>query len=147
MKDSQWNWAKWYTQSNIWASSKSKHEVIHETISFFNKFGLNPDGKGKSLPIMYWTQKMHKEVIGTRFIVVSKNCSTKLISKVLSNAFKLIFHQRQSFYDKSYFYFSFKQFWAIQKFRANCWKKIKRLLVRLTQKPFRDLTFPYFLLN
>ena len=63
---------------------------------------------------MYWTQKLHKEVIGTRFIVVSKNCSTKLISKVLSNAFKLIFHQRQSFYDKSYFYFLFKQFWAIE---------------------------------
>ena len=62
--------------------------MIHEAISFFNKFGLNPDGKDKSLPIMYWKQKLHKEVIGARFIIVSKKCSTKLISKVLSNAFK-----------------------------------------------------------
>ena len=36
--------------------------------SFFNKFGLNPNGKDKSLPTMYWKQKMHKEVIGARFL-------------------------------------------------------------------------------
>ena len=33
--------------------------------------------------------------------------------KVVSRVFQLIFHQVQSFYDKSYFYFPFKQFWAI----------------------------------
>ena len=35
-------------------SSKSKDEMIHETISFSYKFGLNPDGEDKSLSIMYW---------------------------------------------------------------------------------------------
>ena len=83
-------------------------------MKLFPFLGLNPDGKDKPLPIMYWTPKMHKEAIGARFIVVSKKCSKKLISKVVSKAFQLIFHQIQSFYDKSYFYFSFKQFWAIE---------------------------------
>ena len=55
--------------------------MIHETICFFNKFGLNPDGKDKSLPTMYWKQKMHKEVIGTRFIVVSKSEAENLFQK------------------------------------------------------------------
>ena len=88
-----------------------KSEMIHETISFL---GLNPAGNNKSLPIMYCKRKMHKEAIGARFIVISKNCSKKLISKVVSKAFQLIFHQIQNFYNKLYFNFSFQQFWAIE---------------------------------
>ena len=42
-------------------------------MKLFPFLGLNPDGKDKLLPIMYWTPKMHKEAIGARFIVVSKN--------------------------------------------------------------------------
>ena len=63
---------------------------------------------------MYWAPKMDKEAIGARFIAASKKSSTKLISKVVSKASKLIFHQILSFYDKSYSYFSFKQSWAIE---------------------------------
>ena len=47
-------------------------------------------------------------------LLSQKKSSKKLISKVVSKAFQLIFYQIQSFYDKSYFYFSFKQFWAIE---------------------------------
>ena len=47
--------------------------MIHETVFFYDKFGLNPDGGDKSLPIMYWTPKMHKEAVGAGFIVASKN--------------------------------------------------------------------------
>ena len=52
---------------------------------------------------MYWAPKMHKVAIGAGFIVASKKCSTKLISKGVSKAFKTIVHQIQSFYDKSHF--------------------------------------------
>ena len=55
--------------------------MIHETISFFNKFGLNPDGKDKSLQTIYWKQKMRKEVFGTRFIVVSKSAAENFFQK------------------------------------------------------------------
>ena len=57
---------------------------------------------------------MHEEPVGARFIVVSKKYCTKLILKAISKAFKLIFHQIRSFYDKSHFYSSFKQFWIIE---------------------------------
>ena len=69
--------------------------MIHETISFPNKFGLNPEGKDKSLWIMYWTSKMHKEAIGASYIAASKKAIQ--ISKAASNSFKLIFHQIQKF--------------------------------------------------
>ena len=55
--------------------------MIHETISFFNKFGLNPDGKDKSLAAMYWKHKMHKEFICAHFIVVSKSVAENLFQK------------------------------------------------------------------
>ena len=60
--------------------SKENDEMIHETISFSNKFGSNPDGKDKSLPIMYWTPKIHKEAIGASFIATSKKCNTNFRS-------------------------------------------------------------------
>ena len=68
--------------------------------------------------INHWRQctgniKCIKKFLCT-FSCCLKKCSRKLISKVISNAFKLIFDQIQSLYDESYFYFSFKQFWAIE---------------------------------
>ena len=32
----------------------SKNEIIYEKFYFSDKIGLNPDEKGKFLPIMYW---------------------------------------------------------------------------------------------
>ena len=75
---------------------------------------MSPSESDKSLPIMYWTPKMHKNPTGARFIIASKKCSTKLLSKAVSKAFKLIFHQIEHFYDKSHFYKSFNQFWVIE---------------------------------
>lgn len=63
---------------------------------------------------MYWTPKMQKELIHVRFIVVSKKCITKLISTAVSIAYKLIFQQIKSFYDKSHFYPSLKEFCDIE---------------------------------
>ena len=95
-------------------SDKTKDEIIDDNISFSNTFGLSPSENDKSLPIMYWTPKMHKNPTGARFIIASKKCSTKLLSKAVSKAFKLIFHQIEHFYDKSHFYKSFNQFWVIE---------------------------------
>ena len=47
--------------------------MIDETISFDNTFGLNPDTGDKSLPLTYWTPKIHKEAIEARFSAASKN--------------------------------------------------------------------------
>ena len=39
---------------------------------------------------MYWIPKMHKIPASARFIIASKICSTKQISKSVSNVYKLV---------------------------------------------------------
>ena len=41
--------------------------------------------KDKSLPIMYWIQILHRNPVCSRFIIASKNCSTKPLSKAVFN--------------------------------------------------------------
>ena len=61
---------------------------------------------------------MHKTPTGARFLVASRNCSTKTSSKeVIKKAFKLIFEQVQSFHKKSYFHSDYKNFWAVENFK------------------------------
>ena len=42
-------------------------------------------GKEKTLPIIYWIPKMHKNPTGAHFIIACEICSTKQFSKFLSN--------------------------------------------------------------
>ena len=55
----------------------------------------------KSLPIMYWIHKLHKNPVGSSFIMVSKNYSTKPLSKAVCSVFKFIYSQIENFYHKS----------------------------------------------
>ena len=52
--------------------------------------------------------------IGARCIIASKACSTKKISKSVSNAFKVILKQMENFHHKSTFYTNYKKYWAVQ---------------------------------
>jgi len=72
------------------------------------------DDTEKDLPIMYWIPKMHKNPSASRFIIASKKCSTKQISKAVSNAFKLIFHQIENFHTKAKFLKNYNKFWILQ---------------------------------
>ena len=56
--------------------------------------------KEKTLPNMYWISKMHKNTTGASFIVVSKICSTKQISKSVSNVFKFVYSQIENLHKK-----------------------------------------------
>ena len=94
--------------------NKNKEEIINDNIKFCEKFGLNATDKEKSLPIMYWLPKMHKNPIGARFIVASNQCSTKPLTKVVSKIFKMIFTHVENFHKKTLFYSNFKKFWVVQ---------------------------------
>ena len=78
------------------------------------KFGLSISEKQKSLPSMYWIPKMHKNPVGARFIVASKTCSTKPLTEVVSNVFKMLYKHVENFHKKSQFYSNFKKFWVVQ---------------------------------
>ena len=91
-----------------------KESIIQTNTLFCEKYKLAVSEDQKTLPIMYWIPKMHKNPVGTRFIVASSKCSTKPLSKAVSKAFKLIFNQMQNFHDKSKFYSNYKKFWVIE---------------------------------
>ena len=63
-------------------------------------FGLNITELGKSLGIMYWLPKIHKTLVGVRFIVASYYCSTNPLSDAIS---QMIFDTVKSFHKKVYF--------------------------------------------
>ena len=63
---------------------------------------------------MYWIPKLHKNPIDSPFIIASKICSTKSLSKAVSNVFKLIYSQTENFHDKSKFLSNYNKFWVFQ---------------------------------
>ena len=66
---------------------------------------------------MYWIPKVHKNPVGSRFIIASKNCSTNPLSKAVSNVFKPIYSQIENFYHKSKLQkilSNYKKFWVLQ---------------------------------
>ena len=59
-------------------SELTKESIITKNVKVCQKFDLEVAQDLKSLPIMFWTPKLHKHSIRLRFIVASKICSTKL---------------------------------------------------------------------
>ena len=57
---------------------------------------------------------MNETAICTRFIVASKNYSTKRISDTVCKIFKISFNTVENFHNKSPFYSGRKRFWVGQ---------------------------------
>ena len=84
--------------------SKATHsieETIQANIRSCKRFDLNNTELDKLLSIMYWLPKIHKTLVGVRFIVASYYCSTNPLSDKIS---KMIFNTVESFHKKSLFY-------------------------------------------
>ena len=110
--------------------------IINDNIELCERYGLKLDERQKTLPIMYWTPKMHYTPSRARFIVSSAKCSTKPLSHVISNTFKLIFSQIQNFHDKSKFYKNYNRFWVINNSRP----LIEKLDVINTRKKAKEIS-------
>ena len=68
----------------------------------------------KDLSIMHWLPKMHKTPIGCcHFIVVSKQCSTKPLTKTISDIFNMIYSHKERSHNKCIFS-NLKHFWIFQ---------------------------------
>ena len=93
---------------------RSVEDIVEENCEYAEHSGFKVDETEKKLPIMYWIPKMHKHPSASRFIIASKKCSTKQISKAVSNAFKLIFHQIENFHKKAKFLKNYNKFWILQ---------------------------------
>ena len=99
-----------YTQVH----GKLATEIIQDDIEFQENFHINVDKKQKKLPTMYWMPKMHKSPIGARFIVASKLCSTKPLSKDVASIFSLLFQSVQRYHHKAKYFSGMNRFWVIQ---------------------------------
>ena len=95
-------------------AEKSTEEIIDDNICYSKRLGFEVNDMEKVLPTMYWTPKMHKTPVGSRFIIASKLCSTKALSKAVSNVFKLIFCQTENFHTKAKYLSNYNNFWVLQ---------------------------------
>ena len=73
---------------------RNQEETIQDISEYNTRLKLSIGSKDKSLPIMYQIPKLHKNPVESRFIIASKNFSTKLLSKTVSNVFKLIYCEK-----------------------------------------------------
>ena len=87
------------TGNNTYSRSEKHHdEIISDNLEYSKRLGFKLTDKEKTLPIMYWIPKLHKNPVGARFIIASKLCSTKQLSKSVSKVFKLVFSQIEKFH-------------------------------------------------
>ena len=107
----------------------SKEHIIHDNVEYAKRLQLNVTDKELDLPAMYWIPKKHKQPTGKRFIIASKQCSTKQISSAVSNVFKLIYKQVENFHKKAKFLSNYNKFWVLQ----NC-NPILQTLNRINRK-------------
>ena len=90
--------------------------------------------------MIYWIPKMHKTPVGKRFIIASKNCSTKQLSKDVSKIFKLLFRQVRNFHDKSLFYSNYNHFWVVEN-STPVLEKMERINLKSKAKSVSTLNF------
>ena len=76
------------------------------------KFNLSIGNNMKLLPDIYWIPKLHKNPIKFRFIIASKYCTIKSLSKNISSVFALFIQQIEEYHNKNRFYSGVKTFWV-----------------------------------
>ena len=94
--------------------NKNQEEINQDNLEYNTSLKFFIGSKDKTLPIMYWIPKLNKNPVGSRFIIVSKSCLTKPLSKAVSNVFKLIYSQIENFHRKSKFLSNYNKFWVLQ---------------------------------
>ena len=85
-------------------------KLIKTNMKYCTKFDLKITEQDRTLPIIYWLPKVHKTPIGARFIVPSKNLSTKPLPDKMFEVFKMIFNHVIIFRRKSLRYTCLKKF-------------------------------------
>ena len=79
-----------------------------------DQFNISLPADMHSLPDIYWLPKLHKTPIKSRFIIASKKCSVKQLSKDVTSIFKLAYNQIERYNQKTSFYSSTNTFWVTQ---------------------------------
>ena len=104
------------------------------------KFKLPVSTDMNKLPTAYWTPKMHKTPIGARFIIASRQCVTKELSKDVASLFKLFMLQVKKYHERSQYFSGIKSFWVIDN-NINVINTLKSLSKRNRAKQLSTFDF------
>ena len=85
---------------------------------------------------MHWFSKLHKTPDRAKFIIASKNCSTKPLSGVIFKVFKMLFKHVEYFHKKIIFFSSYKKFLVVE----NSFPIIEKLDIIKTRKKVKHIS-------
>ena len=71
-------------------SSDSFDEILNSHCKFIESVGIAMSEEDKDLPYLYWTPKLHKVPFKHRFIAGSSKCTTKDLSRLLTEVLTTI---------------------------------------------------------
>ena len=108
LEDGNNNTYEYLPNSNIDDTVK-KHED-----DLAKDFNISVPKDMRTLPDIYWLPKLHKTPIKARFIIASRKCSLKKLSKDVTSIFKLAYDQVERYNQKASIFSGIKSFWVIQ---------------------------------
>ena len=114
--------------------------INRHSVELKNKFNITVSKDMCSLPDIYWMPKLHKNPVKFRFIISSKYCTTKYLSKNISSAFSLFSKQIEMYNKKSHYYSGVKSYWIIQN-RTPVLDCINKCIARKSAKSVSSFDF------
>ena len=94
------------TETNI-------ENIIIKHTEFLSSQNIKLEEEFKQLPRIYWTPKMHKTPVGSRFIIGNPRSSLKPLTKDITSISKLFFKLISALNDKIKFYTGINHFWIV----------------------------------
>ena len=79
-----------------------------------DQFNIMVDKNMSTLPDIYWTPKLHKNPVKFRFIIASKQCTIKHLSKKIASIFSLFDKQIDTYNKKTRYYSGINSYWIVQ---------------------------------
>ena len=137
------------TEMGLIGGNSLTYEVINDTTANIVKrqtdilkesFKIDVTTEQSCLPVAYWLPKMHKNPIGKRFIIASKKCAVKQLSKHVTSAFKLFYNLINTYHEKTKFYTGINTFWVIQN-NVSVLKHIEKINKRSSARSISTFDF------
>ena len=114
--------------------------IARHKIELKDKFDISVTDDMMTLPDIYWLPKLHKNPVGFRFIIASKRCTTKCLSKNVSSAFSLFQGQIDRYHKMAHFYSGIKTYWIVQN-RNPILEAVKKSCTRRSAKCVSSFDF------
>ena len=114
--------------------------INRHKIELKERFSIDIDDDMLTLPDIYWTPKLHKTPVKFRFIIASKHCTVKKLSKDISSIFSLFNKQIEKYNKKAHYYSGIKSYWIIQN-RDPVQETVHKSLSRKSAKSISSFDF------